>query len=282
MMNYLKTVLLLALILSALPSFSDNLLHNPPPSPWKGRKTLTWLDSGNEIRYVDVYIPKSAHKGDKLPIVMWFMGSRCNVRKDYHYLGLCYEDSGLEPYAEKEKFMLVVIDQKHEDGRGWRMLDEKKLDESLVMDVVTYLKKSLPVDNTRIYLWGISAGGKLSQVLASRHSDVFAAVINFSGVIDELGSQFDTDLTACVKGAAIKFPIQHWQTDGDYENLIANMPYMLRLYRDTGHRTEYVFLKSPPGRTLKHEWYPDLYNQRMWDWCKQFSLVDGKTVTKGE
>jgi poly(3-hydroxybutyrate) depolymerase len=278
--KYINAMLLVALALGAVPLFADNLLHNPPPSAWKGRKTLTWLDSKNEIRYVDVYVPKSAGKKDKLPVVMWFMGSRCNVRKDYHYLGLSYEDCDLAQYAEKNGFVLVVIDQKHEDGRGWRMMDTDRLDESLVMDVVSYIEKALPVDKTRIYLWGISAGGKLSQVLASRHSDIFAAVINFSGVIDELGSQFDTDLTACVKGAAIKFPIQHWQTDHDYENLIANMPYMLRLYRQNGHRVEYVFLKSPPGRTLKHEWYPDLYNQRMWDWCKQFRLVDGKTVTK--
>ena len=81
--------------------------------------------------------------------------------------------------------MLVVIDQKHIDGKGWGMLDADDRDETLTLDVLAYLKKTFPVDASRVYLWGISAGGKLSQVLAAKHSDLFAAVVSFSGVFDD-------------------------------------------------------------------------------------------------
>ena len=80
---------LASLGLAALPSRADNLLHNPPASTWTGRKTLTWLDGKNEVRYVDVYVPRSYKRAKAgVPVVMWFMGSRRNVRKDYHYLGM--------------------------------------------------------------------------------------------------------------------------------------------------------------------------------------------------
>lgn len=266
--------------LSMVPSQADNLLHNPPTSTWTGRKTLTWLDTRNEVRYVDVYVPKSFKKmKDGVPVVMWFMGSRVNVRKDYHYLGLSYEDSGIAPYAEKNGFILVVIDQKHIDGKGWGMLEGEDRDESLTLDVLAYLKTRFPVDADRVYLWGISAGGKLSQVLAAKHSDLFAAVVSFSGVFDDPMSKIWTDFRSCVKSSVRKFPIQHWQTAGDYESLIKYMPDMIKLYRDNGHIIDFVWLDNPPGRTLKHEWYADLYNQKMWDWCKQFRIADGKMIT---
>ncbi|MDO8587156.1 MAG: alpha/beta hydrolase-fold protein [Armatimonadota bacterium] len=273
----LCTSLLSVFVFLAIPALADNLLHNPPGKAWTGRKTLTWLDGKNEIRYVDVYVPKLYKKAKGgLPVVMWFMGSRRNVRKDYHYIGLSYEDCGIAPYAEKNGFMLVVIDQKHIDDKGWGMLDDDDRDETLTLDVLSYLKKTFPVDAGRVYLWGISAGGKLSQVLAAKHSDLFAAVISFSGVIDDLDSQWGKDFSERIRQSARKFPIQHWQTAGDYENLIKNMPYMLRLYRGNGHRVEFVWLDNPPGKVLKHEWYAELYNQRMWDWCKQFQI--GKEV----
>lgn len=264
-----------------MPTYADNLLHNPPTSTWTGRKTLTWLDSRNEVRYVDVYVPKSFKKiKGGIPIVMWFMGSRVNVSKDYHYLGLSYEDSGIAPYAEKNGFILVVIDQKHIDGKGWGMLEGDDRDESLTLDVLVYLKTRFPVDANRVYLWGISAGGKLSQVLAAKHSDLFAAVVSFSGVVDDPQSQFWTDFQNCIRSSERKFPIQHWQTAGDYESLIKYMPDMIKLYRDNGHIVDLIWLDNMPGRKLKHEWYPDLYNQKMWDWCKQFKIMDEKSVTK--
>jgi poly(3-hydroxybutyrate) depolymerase len=271
----------LLVILMTLPSYADNLLHNPPTSSWTGRKTLTWLDSKNEVRYVDVYVPKSYKKQKNgVPVVMWFMGSRMNVRKDYHYLGMCYEDCGIAPYAEKNNFILVVIDQKHIDGKGWSMLEGDDRDETLTLDVLAYLKTRLPVDASRVYLWGISAGGKLSQYLAAKHSDLFAAVVSFSGVFDDHSVQMWHNFCDCIKNSARKFPIQHWQTAGDYESLIKYMPYMIKLFRENGHPVEYVWLDNMPERRLKHEWYADLYNQKMWDWCSKYSVVDGKTVVE--
>lgn len=271
---------LASLGLTALPSRADNVLHNPPPFTWIGRKTLTWLDARNEVRYVDVYVPKSYKRAKGgVPVVMWFMGSRTNVRKDYHYLGMCYEDSGIAPYAEKNNFMLVVIDQKHIDNKGWGMLEDEDRDEALTLDVLAYLKTRFPIDASRVYLWGISAGGKLSQVMAAKHSNLFAAVVSFSGVIDDQESQFWMNFSNCIKSSPRKFPIQHWQTAGDYESLIKYMPDMIKLYRDNGHPVEFVWLDNMPGRALKHEWYADLYNQKMWDWCKQFRVVNEETVT---
>lgn len=274
--------LLLSPALAALPSRSDNLLHNPPPSAWTGRKTLTWLDGKNEVRYVDVYVPESVGRAKEgVPVVMWFMGSRRNVRKDYHYLGLSYEDCGIAPDAEKNGFTLVVIDQKHIDEKGWGMLEADDRDETLTLDVLAYLKKTFPIDASRVYLWGISAGGKFAQVLAAKHSNLFAAVVSFSGVFDnpDPNDRLWTDFSNLIQNSPRKFPIQHWQTDGDFETLLQYMPRMLQLYRDNGYRAEYVRLNDPPGRKLKHEWYADLYNQKMWDWCRQFRVVKGKTVT---
>ena len=281
----IRFILALAALLGLLlvtPASTDNLLHNPPKSTWTGRRTLTWLDGNNEVRYVDVYIPTSFKKSkEKLPVVMWFMGSRVNVRKDYHYLGICYDDCDIAPYAEKNGFMLVVIDQKHEKGRGWECQDSDTLDETLILDVLAYLKKTFPIDDSRIYLWGISAGGKLSQFFAVKHSDIITAVVSFSGVINAEFTYY-ADMVRHLKESPRKFPIIHWQTEGDYEDLIKDMKGMLRLYRDAGYPVEFVWLNHMPDRKLKHEWYADLYNQKMWDWCKQFRFVDGKTVTESK
>lgn len=274
--------LILSMSVAPSPARADNLLHNPPRSAWTGRKTLTWLDGRNEVRYVDVYVPEEGVRAKEgMPIVMWFMGSRRNVRKDYHYLGLSYEDCGIAPVAEKNGFALVVIDQKHIDDKGWGMLEADDRDESLTLDVLAYLKKRLPVDASRIYLWGISAGGKFAQVQAAKHSDLFAAAVSFSGVFDnpDPKDRFWVDFSDLIRNSPRKFPIQHWQTDGDFDSLLQYMPRMLQLYRESGYPVDYVRLTDPPGRKLKHEWYPDLYNQKMWDWCKSFRVVGGKTVT---
>jgi len=279
-------VVLSALLLAqcaAVPSVAQNLLHNPPPSTWTGRKTLTWLDRKNEVRYVDVYVPKSSAKDrTPLPVVMWFMGSRRNVRPDYHYIGLSYEDCDIAPCAEKNRFILVVIDQRHIEDKGWVISDSDDLDESLVLDVLAYLKKTFPVDASRVYLWGISAGGKLSQFLAAKHPGVFSAVVSFSGVFEDIEDPSIRGIIARIRESPRRFPIAHWQTDGDFEGLIKGMKGMLRLYRKAGYLVEFVWLPSPPGRTLKHEWYPGLYNQPMWEWCKQYSVVNGETVVTGK
>jgi poly(3-hydroxybutyrate) depolymerase len=274
---------LAAAILICSPLSADNTLHNPPKSAWKGRETLTWIDGNNEARAVDVYVPKSHKKNDKLPIVLWFMGSRAHVRSDYHYLGMCYNDCGIAPVAEKNGFILVVIDERHVRGKTWEIVDRDTVDETLVLDVIGYLEKTFPVDQSRVYLWGLSAGGKISQYLAAKHSDKFTAVCSASGVIDDFNDAYFDDLVRYIKTSPRKFPIVHYQTAGDYESLIKNMKGMLRLYKESGYPVEFVwFDNNIPGRFLKHEWYADLYNQKMWDWCKQFRLVDGKTVMNGQ
>jgi pimeloyl-ACP methyl ester carboxylesterase len=277
------TALLMMLVMPGA-LHAGNVHHNPPNSAWMGRKTLTWLDATNEVRYVEVYVPKSyAAKNVEIPLVMWFMGSRRNVRPDYHYIGISYEDSGLEPYAEKNGFLLVSIDQRHEGGKGWVLEDSNPLDESLILDVLDYLRRTFSIDETRIYLWGISAGGKLSQYMATKHSDVFTAVVSFSGVIDDFDDPWFGPYIKRIQESPRKFPIAHWQTEGDFEGLIKNMPRVIQLYKDSGYPiVDFVFLKNRPDRELRHEWYADLYNQRMWDWCKQFRLVNGETLMMGQ
>jgi poly(3-hydroxybutyrate) depolymerase len=279
----ISLAILAALALQGGPSFSQNALHNPPKSVWTGRETLTWIDGNREARAVDIYVPKKSAKGRQFPIVMWMMGSRSHVSKDYQYLGMCYNDCDIAPYAEKNGFILVVIDERHVKGKTWEIVDRDTVDETLTLDVLAYVKKTFPVDATRVYLWGLSAGGKFAQYMAAKHSDTFTAVCSAAGVIDDFDSDYFNDMVNYIKNTPRKFPIVHYQTAGDYESLIKNMKGMLRLYKESGYPVvERVWFPNDiPGRFLRHEWYADLYNQRMWDWCKKFQVVDGKTVVTG-
>jgi poly(3-hydroxybutyrate) depolymerase len=262
------------------PAFAGITLHNPPKGPWKGRETLTWIDGNNEARAVDIYVPKNVSGTYQLPIVMWFMGSRAHIRNNYHYLGMCYHDCGIAPVAEENKFMLIVIDERHVGDKTWEIVDKDTIDQTLVFDVLAYVEKTFSIDKTRIYLWGLSAGGKIAQYLAAKHSEVFAAVCSASGVVDDFNDHYFDDMIKYIKTSPRKFPIAHYQTAGDYESLITNMKVLLKLYRDSGYPVEFVWFENNiPGRNLRHEWYADLYNLQMWNWCNQFQVIGGKTVT---
>src|ERR1035441_3215904 len=250
----LRQLILLVLAVTISPAFGGNTLHNPPKGTWKGRQTLTWIDGNNEARAVDIYVPKKVSRRHKLPIVMWFMGSRAHVRSDYHYVGMCYNDCGIAPVAEKNKFMLIVIDERHVRGKTWEIVDKDTVDKTLVFDVLAYVEKMFPIDKTRIYLWGLSAGGKIAQYLAAKHSDVFAAVCSASGVVDDFNDHYFDDMINYIKTSPRKFPIAHYQTAGDYESLITNIKVLLKLYKDLGYPVEFVWFENNiPGRNLRHE-----------------------------
>lgn len=50
-----------------------------------------------------------------------------------------------------------------------------------IMQMINYLKLNWPVDTTRIFLYGVSAGAVMAQALAVTHPDVFSAAALFAG-----------------------------------------------------------------------------------------------------
>jgi len=116
------------------------------------------------------YIPPSALKGKKMPLIVFLHGYSPAI----NIINWAYLPSNLVQFAEKYGFALAAP-----FGRG--NTDYQGIGENDVIRVIDEMQKRYNIDKQKIIISGISMGGMGTFTIASHHPDKFAAALVISG-----------------------------------------------------------------------------------------------------
>lgn len=120
-----------------------------------------------------------------------------------HYWGgdrFTARSSGYYPECEKRGWILLCPQlHGHRTGNATALASLESQHD--VIDAIAFLAQRLPVDRSRIYIVGRSMGGMLTQVMAAKYPDLFAAAVAGQGVSDvkswiEVAPQFKPGVEA--------------------------------------------------------------------------------------
>ncbi|MBX3587507.1 MAG: PHB depolymerase family esterase [Ramlibacter sp.] len=155
-------------LLAGLPASAGQWAFDLYANIWGAREYQTWLPSGYRA-------------GTPLPMVLVLHG--CVT--DPNSTALV---SRFNELADRENFIVVYPRQNvtSNPSRCWNfMLPVNQArgsgEPSILMGIVNRVKSRYSVDNARVYVTGISAGGAMTSTLAACYSEVFAAAAVHSG-----------------------------------------------------------------------------------------------------
>jgi polyhydroxybutyrate depolymerase len=153
------------------------IFRNPAKGPALPGLTRRVLESGRMQRGYLLYVPGSYDPARPMPLVISLHGFASNPAGQ-KYL------SGWETLAEKENF-LVVYPQGTSSPLRWNAsadLSTGQVDDVAFMrDLLANLRQLLNIDQSRIYINGMSNSGAMTTRLVCEMADVFAAVGIVSG-----------------------------------------------------------------------------------------------------
>ena len=111
-------------------------------------------------------IPKNYSKSKKYPLIIYLHGSVNTKSKHFisrDYTRKIFYESESDPYVFVAPIRLEI---------DW---DAKK-----IFDVIENIKENVNIDETRIYLTGLSMGGRGTFIVAAQQPDTFAALMPLS------------------------------------------------------------------------------------------------------
>jgi predicted peptidase len=145
-----------------------------------------------------IYLDRKVNDGKLYPVVIALHGRRNNAKpgEDFEVQGMA------RAWTEKDRFRknpCIVIQPYYPPKGGWEKVPEK-LDATL-----EHVFEHLPVDRSRVYLFGFSNGGQGSFLSMARRPEWFAGAVTVSGPVglDVVGK--------------IKTPIWAWVGENDNE-----------------------------------------------------------------
>ncbi|NOR52811.1 MAG: prolyl oligopeptidase family serine peptidase, partial [Candidatus Aminicenantes bacterium] len=165
------------------PEFPINTLVKP-------KLVIIKAPDGLEIP-CQIFLPKGAKKGAKLPGVVYTHGGP--VRQ--MLLGWHYRSSYFDAYAFNQHLAnhgYVVLSINYRSGIGYgrsfrNAPDTGRRGASEYQDILAgarYLQSRPEVDPERIGKWGLSYGGLLTAMALARNSDIFKVGVDMAGVHD--------------------------------------------------------------------------------------------------
>ena len=138
-----------------------------------------------------LFLPKDARRGDRLPAVLFFHGgSRRQMLLGWHYRGYYHNAYAFNQYLASRGYLVLSVN--YRSGTGYGMQFREALDYGAtgasefndVLGAGLYLRGRADVDSSAIGLWGGSYGGYLTALGLARASDLFAAGVDLHGVHD--------------------------------------------------------------------------------------------------
>ena len=131
-----------------------------------------WFEEADEMMPYHVYAPMRWDGHSKLPMVLVLHG---NTRDQDYYFDR--DDHILAKLAEQYGY-LVVCPMGYRPNAGWgtRQSRQSELSEQDALQVLDLVTKEYPVDSSRVYLFGHSAGGGGSWYLGEKYAGKWAAI----------------------------------------------------------------------------------------------------------
>lgn len=152
-------------------SESASTSAGPAAAP-AGRLETRELDDGGEARRYDVYAPPAA--GTPLPVVVVLPGTGVALET-------LRETTQFDRLADAEDFLVVYVDAPEAGFDARLCCGGTDRDVDFVLAVLDDVEADWPLDRSRVYASGFSAGAAMSYKLAVRAPGDFAAVAPVSG-----------------------------------------------------------------------------------------------------
>lgn len=184
--------LLLLLVLALLTALVPPAGAAPEPAPQGERQHGTFSAPGLPSRDYALYVPSSvaAKPNREVPLLVFLHG--CNQTADDVAVG-----SRLEELAEAEGLLVLFPNQTRPagssyplaDGNGsgcwnWFHPDHQTRDAgepATIAAMTRDVMRRFAVDESRVWLSGISAGADMATVLGATHPDLYAAIAPIAG-----------------------------------------------------------------------------------------------------
>lgn len=141
----------------------------------RGFLSKTISVGGTEMKYV-VYVPTSYDPATPMPTIVFLNGAgECGTdgyRQVYHFGGAVMLESAKWPF-------IIIFPQKQDVKTKWEE------EEPMVQAILAKTKSELNIDESRLYLTGLSQGGHGTWMIAANNPDLFAAIAPVCGWADE-------------------------------------------------------------------------------------------------
>lgn len=206
-------------------------------------------DSSKQFKY-RLMKPAKIEPGKKYPIVLFLHGA--GERGSDNEIQLKYLPQSMATAERREKYPCFVLAPQCEAGALWVKVawsDEEstpmaEMATDQMQAVIGMLKETLanePIDDSRVYLTGLSMGGYGSWYLGQRHPELFAAVAPVCGGGDETA------------GAQLKdMPVWAFHGDNDTAVPVDRSRRMIKAVEAAGGSPKYT---EYPGMG-HHSWIP--------------------------
>ncbi|HEY8580439.1 MAG TPA: PHB depolymerase family esterase [Beijerinckiaceae bacterium] len=203
-------------------------------------------------RAYKVYVP-AGDTGEPLPLVVMLHG--CTQSPDDFALG-----TQMNAIAEEERFIVVYPEQDRaaNASKCWNWFNRADQDRAsgepaLIAGITREVMRDLPVDPTRVYIAGLSAGGAAAAIMGVRYPDLYAAAGVHSGLACGAARDLPSALAAMRNGApgagvdaAARIPTIVFHGDKDGTVNVANSAHVLKQANST-HRLERRTIRGEAG-----------------------------------
>jgi len=154
-------------------------------------KQVLFKSAGNYEIHGQLFQPKSAKPGEKLPALIFLHGgSMRQMLLGWHYMYYYSNSYSMNQYLASRGYVVLALNYRsgHRLRRAFREAPGRAgRGATEYQDVVAagkYLQSLSNVDVKRVGLWGGSYGGYLTALGLGRNSDIFAAGVDMHGVHD--------------------------------------------------------------------------------------------------
>ena len=149
----------------------------------------TYSSSAGEPLKYRIHVPEAKDPAEKLPLILFFHGA--GERGDDNVSQLTHGANPIMAYAKKADTDVIVIAPQCPKGKQWvdtpwsadshTMPAKPSESMQLVIDLLKEVRETMPVDETRIYVTGLSMGGFGTWDIIQRMPDTFAAAMPVCG-----------------------------------------------------------------------------------------------------